>query len=290
MTLYRLEEFFPDSLERRISEKPLLILPFGTVEWHSYHLPIGLDSLKAQALCERIADRAGAVLGPLTPWAVGGVPFPHTMRFDLDLIETLMVRIFEQSALLGFRVILGITGHYGLEQTLAVKRAAVRVMRSHPVIVWGAGDFEPAVDLGYHGDHAAKWETSLLWAMYPQLIRLDAVASSDPLPGVLGEDPRGSASQALGDTTIQALTERWAKLGDRLLAETTSVQRVQYVEALAMAVRVMENLLAERLAKPRSQVPSLTTPAYLNHLVALYTGDYPLAQKHAETKLTDLRA
>ena len=87
MSLYRLEELFPAELEHRLVERPLVILPFGTIEWHSYHLPIGLDSLKAQALCERIAERSSAVLGPLTPWAVGGVPFPHTIRFSQDLIE-----------------------------------------------------------------------------------------------------------------------------------------------------------------------------------------------------------
>src|SRR5712692_5392303 len=170
MPVTRLEECFPAEFEQRIASRPLIILPFGTVEWHSYHLPLGLDSLKAQALCEGIAERADAVLGPLTSWAVGGVPFPHTLRFDLDLIETLMVRVFEQMALLGFRVVLGLTGHYGLEQTLAVKRASLRVMRSSPITIWAAGDFEPVIDLGYRGDHAAKWETSLLWALRPDLI------------------------------------------------------------------------------------------------------------------------
>src|SRR5690242_214723 len=110
MTVYRIEELFPSELEQRIRAKPLVVLPFGTIEWHSYHLPIGLDNLKVQAVAERIADRADAVLGPLTSWAVGGVPFPHTLRFDLDLVETLMIRIFEQMALLGFRVVMGLTG------------------------------------------------------------------------------------------------------------------------------------------------------------------------------------
>src|SRR5438034_3557099 len=163
MSLYRLEELFPAELEHRLVERPLVILPFGTIEWHSYHLPIGLDSLKAQALCERIAERSSAVLGPLTPWAVGGVPFPHTIRFSQDLIEALIVHVFEQMALLGFRVVLGLTCHYGLEQTLAVKRASLKVMRSYPITVWAAGEFEPVIELGYQGDHAAKWETSLLW-------------------------------------------------------------------------------------------------------------------------------
>lgn len=290
MPVSRLEEFFPADFERRIATRPIVVLPFGTVEWHSYHLPIGLDSLKAQALCEGIAERADAVLGPLTSWAVGGVPFPHTLRFDLDLIETLMVRVFEQMAVVGFRVVLALTGHYGLEQTLAIKRASLRVMRANPVTIWAAGDFEAAIDLGYHGDHAAKWETSVLWAQRPDLIRLDARPLSEPLDGIIGTDPRSSASAELGKSTAQAIINRWAALGERLLTNTSHVQRMQYVEALAASVRVIDKLLAERAAKPRSQVPSLTTPAYLDHLGALYAGDYSAAQARAEAKLIDLRA
>lgn len=290
MTLYRLEELFPVDLEQHIAERPLIVLPFGTTEWHSYHLPIGLDSIKAQALCERIAAQADAVLGPLTSWAVGAVPFPHATRFDLDLIETLMQRIFEQMAMLGFRVVIAITGHYGLEQTLAIKRAALKVMRNFPVTVWAAGEFEPVIDVGYLGDHAAKWETSLLWAFRPDLIRLEAVPASQPLIGILGEDPRYSASQALGESTAQVLVERWAALGERLLTHTTNVQQMQYIEALAAGVRVTERLLAERSVKPRSQVPPLTTQSYLDYLTALYQGDYPTAQKQAEAKLIELAA
>ncbi|HVO44484.1 MAG TPA: creatininase family protein [Aggregatilineales bacterium] len=289
MTLYKLEEMFPADLERRIEENPVVILPFGTIEWHSYHLPIGLDSLKAKALCKKIAAQADAVLAPLTSWAVGGVPFPHTVRFELDLIETLMARAFEQMSLLGFRAVLGITGHYGLEQTLAIKRAALGVMRTHPVTVWAAGEFEPVIDVGYLGDHAAKWETSILWALRPDLVRMEAAAGKEAPPGIIGEDPRATASQSLGEETVEALCDRWANLA-RSLPGMPNVQRMQYIEALNAGVRVLERLLAERLSKPRSQVPALTTPAYLDHLAALYRGDFPAAQKHAEVKLVDLSA
>ncbi len=246
MPISRLEELFPAELEQRIATRPLIILPFGTIEWHSHHLPLGLDSLKAQTLCEGIAERGDAVLGPLTSWAVGGVPFPYTLRFDLDLIETLMVRVFEQMAVLGFRVVLALTGHYGLEQTLAIKRASLRVMRAYTITVWAAGDFEA--------------------------------------------DPRGNASADVGASTGQAIVYRWAALGERLLTNTSAVQRMQYLEALAAGVRVMDKLLAERSVKSRSQVPSLTTTAYLDHLSALYAGDYLTAQVRAEAKLIDLYA
>ena len=55
MTLYRLEELFPHQLEARLADVPILVLPFGTIEWHSHHLPLGLDGLVAQRLGEAIA-------------------------------------------------------------------------------------------------------------------------------------------------------------------------------------------------------------------------------------------
>ena len=83
--------------------------------------PVGLDTLKANAICGgELAAQTGALLAPTTEWAVGGVPFPYTLRFDLPLIEELMRKLFEQLGAMGFRVILAITGHYGLEQTLAL--------------------------------------------------------------------------------------------------------------------------------------------------------------------------
>lgn len=288
MSIARLAEMLPDELDRALASKPLAILPFGTIEWHSYHLPVGLDGLKAETICERVARGTGGVLAPATWWAVGGVPFPHTMRFDMELIERLAVEIFRQMSLLGFRVVLAITGHYGLEQTLMVKRAAVTAMRTLPLTVFAAGEFEVVTDLGYTGDHASTWETSLMWAARPDLVHLDRVDRSVPLDGVLGADPRETASREAGAQMLEAIAARLCEVGDRLLA-ASGVQRMQYLEAAAVGGRVLERLLAERASRPKSQVPPVATPAYISYLQAIYAGDYKAAQGHAEARLLDLK-
>ena len=63
MTLYRLETLFPDELQQRLETNPTLVLTFGTVEWHSHHLPLGLDGIVGAALGEQIADRLRFVVG-----------------------------------------------------------------------------------------------------------------------------------------------------------------------------------------------------------------------------------
>ena len=66
MTLYRLEEMFPKEIQARLETNPTLILPFGTIEWHSHHLPVGLDGLVVEGICRRAAELAGAVLAPVS--------------------------------------------------------------------------------------------------------------------------------------------------------------------------------------------------------------------------------
>jgi creatinine amidohydrolase len=285
----RLAEMLPGELDRQLAQTPLVVLPFGTIEWHSYHLPVGLDGIKADAICEAVAARTGGLLAPSTWWAVGGVPFPHTMRFDLDLIERLAVDLFKQMALMGFRVIVALTGHYGLEQALMIKRAAVTAMRTMPVTVLALGEFEVVTDRDYTGDHASQWETSLLWAVRPDLVQLDNVERSTPLDGVIGPDPRDTASEAAGIDMLHAIIERLSKLSERLLRDTSAMQRIAYVEAAAAGVHVLERLLAEQSAQPKSQVPPVVTPAYISYLEAIYAGEYKQAQKHAEARLADLR-
>jgi creatinine amidohydrolase len=74
--MHRLEELDPASLEERLGERPALVLALGTIEWHSRHLPLGLDLLKAQELAERTAERAGAVLAPPAWWTAAACPSP----------------------------------------------------------------------------------------------------------------------------------------------------------------------------------------------------------------------
>ena len=52
MKAIRLIEQSPKALKQIIVEKPLLLIPIGTVEWHADHLPLGVDSLLSVALCE----------------------------------------------------------------------------------------------------------------------------------------------------------------------------------------------------------------------------------------------
>jgi hypothetical protein len=186
---------------------------------------------------------------------------------------------------MGFRVIIGLTGHFGLEQTLILKRAAVKVMRRSPVTILPLTEYDLTTDLGYLGDHAGIGETSLLWALHPDLVRLDSVPPDAPLDGVIGDDPRGAASVERGRTLLEQIAGRAAEVGARLLNQTTPEQRGEFIAALESGVQVLEHTFRQRQIRPKHEVPPVTTPDYLAYCQAIYHGDYQAAQIHAQRKL-----
>ena len=60
-----LEELSSSEL-RRVVESGVVtaVVPFGSVEGHGGHLPMGSDALLADVVGEAVADRLGAVLAP----------------------------------------------------------------------------------------------------------------------------------------------------------------------------------------------------------------------------------
>jgi creatinine amidohydrolase len=202
------------------------------------------------------------------------------------VIEPLLVALFEQFAAMGFRTIVAFTGHFGREHTLVLKRAAVSVMQRTEVTIVPLTPYDLVTDL-WQGDHAGPGETSLLWALEPKLVRLDAVAAGDPLPGVIGDDPRGRASQEWGAHLLDQIAGRSAALA-LVLHEATASRRALYLAALETMVRVLEVIQEARTTRPAPEVPELLAPAYVSALQALARGDFASARDQAARRLAEI--
>jgi creatinine amidohydrolase len=227
----RYEELLPYEWAEIMRVSPIVYWPLGLIEWHGEHLAVGNDAVKADALCLQIAQRYGGIVYPAsyfgyersTPWD----PIKYGLNRNIDVDEELFRRIarrtFRQFDRAGFKVVVAITGHYPREQPSFLKEEAEAVMRStHGRLkIWALADYEPVTDLEYTGDHAAKWETSILMHLRPDLVEMDRLPGSldEKLWGVGGLDPRVHASPEVGRAICEAIVERIGKHTRELLAE-----------------------------------------------------------------------
>lgn len=281
----RLEELFPDQLQRQLEIRPVLLIPIGTIEWHSHHLPLGLDGLKAGAIAAALSERTGAVVCPTSWWAAGGVPFPYTLRLAGTGIQALLEEVFSQFAEMGFQIIMALNGHYGLDNTLAVRRAAVRCAEQTGATVVPVAEYELLLELGAKGDHAGTWETALLWSTRPELVRTSIIEGGPPLEGVVGDHPR-NASRELGERGFGRVVEELESIMTRTL-DFGADDRDAFLAALRTGNNALEVVEELRKVKPRSEVPPVQTQAWYEYLRAFHSGRYGEALTHASAKESD---
>ena len=201
MRTIRFEEMFPWELAQTIAEAPICYLPLGVLEWHGEHSAVGLDGIKAHAVCEEAARRSGGVVVPTLWWGsderddlpdgtylTGGIErgeryhVPGSMFWIRpETFRELLADMFEAMRRRGFRVIVVVAGHWSPRVYLpTVRTAGDEFLGRHPDIRWLlVTDQEMAPDLDYPYEHAAGGETSLLMAIRPDLVALDKALETD---------------------------------------------------------------------------------------------------------------
>ncbi len=200
---------------------PVCFLPLGTVEWHGEHNALGLDALKAHALCVAAAEAAGGgVVHPPLYGGMGGLGKPATVVMEPELswenylLRPWLERLLSEFHRLGFRAVIMVTGHYGHNQQIVVRETAARMSERLQIPVLGTPEYWLAHDAGYLGDHAGIGETSLLWYLQPDLVALDRIGA-DPDYGRDGRI-RDASSPELGQRYATLIVERLARLAQAM--------------------------------------------------------------------------
>jgi creatinine amidohydrolase len=205
----------PVELDAALAEAPVAYLPLGSLEFHSAHLPIGLDALNAHGLCILTAQRIGGiVLPPLYQGAGGGhSDYPWTiMMASSEGIRKHLEHTLRRLETFGVRLAVLFTGHFADEQMAMIDGIAAEWQSSgrHTMDVMSTG-VNRSQTAPIAPDHAGVFETSLLHSLRPELVHLDRLPSrahhpsidpggdeqgahrhepSHPLWGVFGPDPR----------------------------------------------------------------------------------------------------
>ncbi|MBM7806427.1 creatinine amidohydrolase [Geodermatophilus bullaregiensis] len=181
----------------QLPERPLLVVPLGSVEQHGHHLPLATDTVVAEAVA-RAAD-LGGVLAPPLPYGASGEHegFPGTVSIGTAALTTVLVE-YGRSACRWAGRLLVVNGHGG---NLDALRRAVPLLREEGR---DAAWFPCGVPGG--DAHAGRAETSLLLHVEPRSVRTDrsvpgeTAPIGDLLPRLRAEGVRGvSPTGVLGD-------------------------------------------------------------------------------------------
>ena len=228
----------PGQLEAAARAFPVVYVPFGLIEWHGRHLPLGNDALKAHAILVKTAEQFGGVVYPPVyyPWAIWNNG--KLKERELELSVPLVRSLFQGLKKSGFRVIIGVSGHNIQEQILMIEEALKDVTADGTVA--GAGLWEMSLSKGEESgtDHAAKWETSNVMFLYPELVDMKALGDkplaprTQPPDGIGGDDPRIHASAAIGQRNVELCAQSIGRKAKELLESLPPEHRQFRLEAL----------------------------------------------------------
>lgn len=192
-----------------------------------------------RGIAARLAERTGAVLLP-QQWlgVVGFDEMSGTITFSKGTVKHVFTEFFANIELMGAKVIVFLTGHYGPYQVETVKEAADEYQAEHEVRIVAQPEYEGVtVDGQEPCDHAGKFETSMAMALFPELVRMDEYKQEleipiqhPPRPNAWGfesptgtwrfdEDLREAASPELGERAVQAIVDHLVARIEEELAE-----------------------------------------------------------------------
>ncbi|MBM4436275.1 MAG: creatininase family protein [Actinobacteria bacterium] len=278
----RFERLRPQQAWDALAAFPCVYVPFGPIEWHSRHLPVGTDFLKAQGLCLRAAERSGGLVFPMLFFGVWTVPWPLGMRTDPNQVQANAATVMHYLARNGVKAIMWLSGHGGTEDILALRRAAHAVMQHADVLIQAGPYSDLMRDQPCSGDHAGGLETSFMLNLHPDVVDLGAL-NPDPSvwpEGVGGEDPRKHATLERGRALTELVVGRLAEIAQRLVATTDPVAKRHHRQCVAQQVAVEDMVVYGRAHLSREDAPlKVPTPEWIAHLEAYRTGDYLSAIK-----------
>jgi creatinine amidohydrolase/Fe(II)-dependent formamide hydrolase-like protein len=163
------------------------VLAVGAIEQHGLHLPLATDTIIATETARRVAQRMPDVLlGPTLPIGVSlhHLSFAGTFSVSEENFQDQVTAAVQSLSAHGVEQVFVLSGHggnFGPLERLS-RKVGGRI---------GATEFVPFSDLDkflgvFHsvsaedgippqasGAHAGEWETSIMLALHPELVRMD---------------------------------------------------------------------------------------------------------------------
>ncbi len=232
-------------VDEALKERPVALLPVGAVEAHGPHLPLNTDTVIATEMARRGADKlkehgiASLVLPPVYfTVAEFGADFAGTLSLPSETATALMRDVCVAAAK-RFRCVAVANIHLEPQHVECLKKAVEAAQKVGASACYADLTRKRWADIMgpvfQQGDHGGAWETSLMMACAPALVRERERISLPPMDGLMPALKKGAKSflEAGGED---------AYFGDPTAASAEEGEG--HFEALAevLCVSVMEHL------------------------------------------------
>lgn len=207
---------FPRELDKVKENRIPTVICGGTVEYHGPHCSYGCDTLIAEGLIKKLAEKKEIMMAPSIYYSPSSYAVADetsgTVHIEEDVFEAYLFGIFMNMLDAGLRNIYVVIHHQFEQESLmpmtlsymkAAKRATMRYLEKTQGRGWwgsesyadyyanlGGGDdpfswikviptmsTEVQNATGY--DHAGKYECSILMALYPEAVDLDRLGERE---------------------------------------------------------------------------------------------------------------
>jgi len=218
---FRLAELNRDELRSIAQSGGVAIIPIAATEQHGPHLPAGTDTISTDQVvaeaAESLAGRVPVVVSPILPYGCSAhhLPFGATASLSPQTMLAVLLDLGGSLIVSGFTKILFVNGHGGNHSIMQV--AANELSQRHQVAVAAASWWHLAEEeLIAHGalkrgdlpGHAGAFETSIMLALNPELVRDPASARPWTGPGRVGLKAPLTVRQPDDWAAIDGFTDR----------------------------------------------------------------------------------
>jgi creatinine amidohydrolase len=162
-----------------------LVLALGATEQHGPHLPLGTDALIGDATARAVAERLDAFVAPTVRVGCSEhhLAFAGTLSISTETFAAIVRDLVAAVGRHGFARLVLLPTHGGNFGPLAAAMEGVEPVEGLEVValtdlsILTEGTAAMSADQGVSpaeaGVHAGEWETSLLLALHPELVRME---------------------------------------------------------------------------------------------------------------------
>lgn len=162
-----------------------LVLALGATEQHGPHLPLGTDALIGDAAAGAVAERLDAFVAPTVRVGCSEhhLAFAGTLSISTETFAAIVRDLVAAVGRHGFARLVLLPTHGGNFGPLAAAMESVEPVEGLEVValtdlaILTEGTAAMSADQGVSpaeaGVHAGEWETSLLLALHPELVRME---------------------------------------------------------------------------------------------------------------------